>query len=240
MQVMEDLRRAAGCDGALYRPGSRWPGSTTYYLDEGTRFTDSYVGNSDRYRPELSQWCALSKTDQAFVDGDLYSPSTQRRMAIYSEVVRPDGVRSILGCPLSVRGQTVGLIFLFRRGFGSRFDADTAASLAPVLRSIAVAEVAVKSTTAPPPIAADEGLESFRAAFANLTKRERQVAALLAQALQSKEIANLLGTSLHTVRHQTLRIYSKLGLRGRSLVAVAMQRAGLLAAQTGPAESAAD
>jgi DNA-binding CsgD family transcriptional regulator len=229
LQVLDDLRRATGCDGALYRPGSHWAGSTTHYLDEGSRFTDEYGKHADRYAPQMARWCELSHGDQAFVDSDLYPLSAQRRMAIYSEVVHPEGLRSMMGCPLSVRGQVVGLIFLLRRGFGSRFETDAAARITPLLRGIAIAEIAVKTTTAPPPAPADAQLESFCEAFGSLSKREREIATLLAQALQSKEIANLLGTSLHTVRHQTLRIYQKLGLRGRALVAVAMQRAGLLA-----------
>jgi DNA-binding NarL/FixJ family response regulator len=49
----------------------------------------------------------------------------------------------------------------------------------------------------------------------NLTYRELQVARLIATGLQNKEIAAFLGTSVDTVRKQTIRAYEKLGVSGR-------------------------
>jgi DNA-binding NarL/FixJ family response regulator len=63
-----------------------------------------------------------------------------------------------------------------------------------------------------------------RARFAPLSPRETQVATLVARGLQNKEIAALLGTSVDTVRKQTIRIYAKTGVSGRVQLTVLLSR----------------
>ena len=227
--LLTALRDAAGCDGALMRPGPRWAGADTLYLDQGTRFTDVYVEGAGRYGPELARWCELSRGQQAFIDSDVYPARDQRRMAVYSEVIRPDNIGSILACPLSFRGEVLALVFMFRRGTARRFVTEDAQALTRHMPVLALAEKALQTAFAlasAPPHATIEA-QRFRAAFEDLSRREQQVTALIAKGLQSKEIAQILGTSYHTVRVQTQRIFEKLGLRGRTKVALLMKESGL-------------
>ena len=50
---------------------------------------------------------------------------------------------------------------------------------------------------------------------AELTAREREVAALLAARRTNAEVAAALGVSEHTARHHTERVLRKLGVRSR-------------------------
>jgi len=58
-----------------------------------------------------------------------------------------------------------------------------------------------------------------------LSRRESQVAGLIADGCSTKEIAALLGLSVHTVRHHTERVFAKVGVRGRIRVAMRLGRA---------------
>lgn len=49
----------------------------------------------------------------------------------------------------------------------------------------------------------------------DLTRREAEVASLLAQRMSSKEIAARLGISVHTARRHTEQVLAKLGVRSR-------------------------
>jgi DNA-binding NarL/FixJ family response regulator len=59
----------------------------------------------------------------------------------------------------------------------------------------------------------------FRVKNANgkdlLAKREQQVAKLVAEGLNNREVAQRLGLSEHTVSNYLFRIYEKLGISGR-------------------------
>jgi DNA-binding NarL/FixJ family response regulator len=56
--------------------------------------------------------------------------------------------------------------------------------------------------------------------------REQEVARLLSAGLQNKEIAAVLGTSVHTVRNQARRIYEKLRVSGRVQLAAKFRASG--------------
>lgn len=239
--VLAELRSVVGCDGAIFRAGAHWRGASPVFLDEASRFTDAYLRHEARYKPELTRWCELSHGSSAFLDHEIYPASEQRRMAIYSEVMHPERIHNVLSCPITFRAQTVGLVFLVRHGSGSRFTADAAQELTRLTPAVGLAAQALARLPAatagsapsielaPParPRATPDDAKVFRAAYAQLSGRERQIAMLVAQGLQSKEIAALVGTSFHTVRKQTLRLFEKLALHDRTQVALAMQRAGL-------------
>ena len=55
--------------------------------------------------------------------------------------------------------------------------------------------------------------------FAELTKRELEVAALVAKGLRNREIAEVLGISLGTVKDHVHRVLAKSGLESRAEVA---------------------
>jgi DNA-binding CsgD family transcriptional regulator len=66
--------------------------------------------------------------------------------------------------------------------------------------------------------------ESFRESptLTGLTARERDVASLLAVGHSNKEIATRLGISVHTARHHTERVFTKLGVRTRAAAVAAI------------------
>ncbi len=55
-----------------------------------------------------------------------------------------------------------------------------------------------------------------------LTRREAEVARMIASGLATKEIAHRLGLSCHTARHHTERVFAKLGVRTRSAVSAVL------------------
>ena len=249
---LRSVRDELGCDGALFRPGAHWQGSETLYLDEGPRFTDVYVRDAHHYRHELTQWCALSKGAQAFIDDDVYPTTLQRRMSFYADVMRPEGIRSVLACPVVFREQTIGLAFFFRRGRVARFDPEMARSVSRLAGVIALAECAVRAAEelragSAMRVASARAVETstrdgdelalprFRAAFDDLGPRQQQVALLIARGLQSKEIAAVLATSPNTVRCQTQQVFERLDTHGRARLAYLVHRAGLLALVSEPA-----
>lgn len=230
LQILERLRRLVGCDGGLLRPGERWTGSKALYVQDDARFTDVYVSNAARFAPELGRWCTLSRGGTAFIDTEVYSERDRDRMAAYGEMMRPHGIRSILACPLTIAGAIGGLIFLFRRGSAARFHADSAVAATRLLPALALADRFLETAFAHGrPTATARGASRSADGFDALGPREQQVASLMAHGLQSKEIAALLGSSPHTVHAQTQRVFDKLGMHGRTQVALLTQRLGLAA-----------
>ena len=62
--------------------------------------------------------------------------------------------------------------------------------------------------------------------FETLTRREREVAALVAKGLRNKEIAGVLGISLATVKDHVHRVLKKTGFGTRAEVAAAWHERG--------------
>lgn len=205
--LLEGLRALVGCDGAMIRPGNRWPGSRAFYLDDDSRFTDGYVRGADFYRPEVSAWCTLSKGDRAFIDTEIYSAEERRKKALYADVITPAGVKSIMGCPLSVNGNTVGLMFLYRTGLARPFGADQAAALNPVLRGLALAEVALSRQAS---------FAKVKSALETLAPRLQTVAEQLLTGKREKEIAAAMELSPRTVHKYVEQIFRALGVNSRA------------------------
>lgn len=74
-----------------------------------------------------------------------------------------------------------------------------------------------------------QGVEMLRMAcfaagprMADLSPREAEVAALIAQGRQNKVIAHLMNLSENTVENHLRRIYAKLGIRNRAALAAMM------------------
>jgi DNA-binding CsgD family transcriptional regulator len=68
-----------------------------------------------------------------------------------------------------------------------------------------------------------------------LSRRESDVARLIATGLATKEIAYRLGISTHTARHHTERVFAKLGVRNRCGVAALLGRSANEAGMPHPA-----
>ena len=75
-------------------------------------------------------------------------------------------------------------------------------------------------------VLADDG-ETAAASGGELTEREREILALLAQGMSNKRIAERLGISEYTVRNHVRQITAKLGAANRSEAAVLAVQRGL-------------
>ena len=81
-----------------------------------------------------------------------------------------------------------------------------------------------------PPIQPLTPRQAAKQEFGGLTKRERQVAAVVAQGLTNQEIADELVVSLKTVEAHVTRILSKLGFSSRAQIAAWAVDKGLASA----------
>ncbi len=204
--LLQGLRGLVGCDGALFRPGATWQASQAYYLEADTRFTDDYVARADAYRPQLQTWCELTKGNRAVIDTEVYSTRERRRIALYCDVVSPARIKSILGCPLSVGGRLVGLIYLYRTGLGRPFSEDQARALDPILSGLAHAELR---------LAEPAGLRFAQEVKDSLLPSLRPVFVQLLTGKTEKEIAARLNLSARTVHKYTEQIYRHLAVNSR-------------------------
>jgi DNA-binding CsgD family transcriptional regulator len=209
--------------GDVFRPGASWAESKPVYLDAGPKVTEAYIQTPDRYRTELARWCALSRGRSAFVWEATYSRAERARMATQHEILDPSGLQGAMACPLWFGGGIVGLVMLFRGGRARPFSAEIVHDVTRLLPAFGLAEAALRRAAMLEPAAVGTADAQSVSALATLGARERQVASLIATGLSSKEIASALGSSFHTVRNQTRRIFERLGVRSRSQLAALLR-----------------
>ena len=142
------------------------------------------------------------------VDTEIVPARERERLPLYTEILRPSGVRTFLACDAAFRGQTRSGIALCRHGRGADFVAADVERMRPVSRTLGLVEAAFIARTPNSPTSDGHLL-------GDLAPREAEVARMLARGLQNKEIAALLGTSPDTVRKQTIQIYKKMRVTGR-------------------------
>jgi DNA-binding CsgD family transcriptional regulator len=90
--------------------------------------------------------------------------------------------------------------------------------------------LALESTSPPRDRAAARDSDTAGAHDAELTPREREVLALMAEGRTNKEIGGALFLSAKTVMHHSMSIYRKLGVRGRAEATAVAVRTGLVPA----------
>jgi DNA-binding CsgD family transcriptional regulator len=151
----------------------------------------------------------LLETRGPVIDTDCIARRALERIALYEEVLVPAGCSTVMAGSLTFRGASNGMLALARGGRDARFRPCDAQRMGALLPFLGVADAAVAARCAL------EGSPDLGA----LGTRERQVARLIATGLQNKEIADVLGTSVYTVRNQSRRIYEKLGISGRTRLA---------------------
>ena len=217
LRVLATMQKTLGLDGALFRPGARWSNARPIYIDAGLRFTDAYQANPSRYGRELEPWCSFSQGRGAFLYDDLYGPLERDRGLVFNEVLRPARVRHVMGAPVFFRGQTLGLMFLYRRS-GARAFPRAAAEKATALAEVFALAEAAMGRTRPHTVLCGDRAEV-------LPPRERQVATLFAEGLSSKEIAGVTGTSFHTVRKQIAKVFQRLDVHDRRGLALVLRGA---------------
>jgi DNA-binding CsgD family transcriptional regulator len=159
---------------------------------------------------------AMQRTWQAGgvgIDTELLNQSQLDHAPLYSEILRPVGVRTTMTLIPSFRKTPTSCIGFSRHGATARFRPKERAFMLEAVTAIGVVEMAFGARRAR---VNEEGRENR---LTRLSPRERQVATWVAQGFSNKEVANLLGTSIHTVRKQTVSIYAKLRTNGRAQLA---------------------
>ncbi len=216
-ELLRGLQALVGCDSAAIRPGGRWTGGApAYFLNEDQAFTDEYTRRSDFYRPDITTWCQLSHGDRAVIDTDVYSTTERRAKAFYADLVFPENINGVMGCPLSINGEVVALILLFRRGLDRPFTSDHARMLDPMLKSLALAEKAILS----------QAQDEYRGAQ-TLPKHLDDVLRQLLTGKTERAIAQALELSPRTVHKYTEKIYRRFRVKSRAeLMACFMTQRG--------------
>lgn len=167
-----------------------------------------------RYAADLLPVFAASEREGGCLDSDFYPSERARRQSVYyQEVLRPAGIRSMIQVCASWRGRPLVRLNLNRHN-GGRFrasDLERVLGLLPTLEASLAARAANETTGEIP----------------GLTRRELQVAELVARGLTTAQIGSVLGTSAFTVRNQLSRIFDKLGVDGRAELAAFVAARGI-------------
>lgn len=218
-QTLEDPRRfpervlvrvaaLVGCDAAICLPLDG-PRRALAQVNKGSyrKFLSRYAADPPRFEKDLARGrAAAAASNGAYLDSDVFTARERRELPFFAEIARPQGITSQVVALVRFRQHSFAVMHLERHGhsraFGQR-EVEAMRALSPML---GLAHAAFRSPS--PELA----LESLGA-------REREVARLAAQGLQTREIATVLGSSPNTVRNQLHRIFEKLGLSSRAELA---------------------
>jgi DNA-binding CsgD family transcriptional regulator len=163
-----------------------------------------YLANRARYWQSAGLARAIRKAGGTLIDSEVFSASERATFPVYVESMIPAGITSVLCTVITFRSGPAWILCLNRhaRARFRRFDLERLCAARPIM---GMADAAVRASSGHATVA-----------YASLlTSREREVASYVRAGLQNKEIASLLGTSLNTVRKQTMSVYEKLRVAGR-------------------------
>ncbi|MGD0526744.1 MAG: protein kinase [Polyangiaceae bacterium] len=198
-------------DTAVVIPSAPWIGddsglgATNVGIEAG--LFDRYLRHRSRYYLSLYPlMTAMLQNGGLAVDTEVLRE--REPLDVYREVLSPAGVASLVASTLTFQGRASGVLIINRHHAGAPFEPGELEPLRALLGPMAIADTAVAARVRPV-----EPLSTLPAA--DLTPRENEVARLLLAGLQNKEIAAALGTSMETVRKQSIRVYEKLGVSGR-------------------------
>jgi DNA-binding CsgD family transcriptional regulator len=196
--VLGVLRELVPCDVVTFHERSRRPGSVLVYTGEPVgpvtpevRAARLRFKHQDPWRP----------ADGPRTLTDFVSARDFRRSEFYALVHRPLGVEHMLQLYLDPRRTDARLEFdRFDTDFGER-DRNVLELLLPHLRQLLRAATRRPAASGP---------------ATELTSREREVIAHVADGRTNSEIGRLLGISSHTVRKHLENAYEKLGTHTRT------------------------
>jgi DNA-binding CsgD family transcriptional regulator len=189
-------------------------GERTAALGTSEGYLGAWVENRQRWAHSLRKLLGAARAGP-MIDTDVYDARERRRLAIYQEVLLPQGATSILASFVPHGGRAVAMIVLKRHGRGTPFLAHDAQVLSNLLPAIGLADAgfqfAFDATAGPAeqPHPAD-----------GLSPREAQVARLACTGMRNAEIAALLGTSAETVKKQLASAMEKMDVSNRTELAM--------------------
>jgi DNA-binding CsgD family transcriptional regulator len=167
----------------------------------------------ERLRSRTEVWSRL----RAFWRAAAGRPDALRRSAFLGEVLTPGQIHDSENIDWSVAGGHVALCVSYsnaetsvrsRRSSARGVAGSLLKLLLPALKAGVAMRLAEDREVAPAPSLARLGL----------TRREAQVARLLARRATNREIAEQLDMSPHTVRHHAENVFAKLGVHSRRAI----------------------
>jgi DNA-binding CsgD family transcriptional regulator len=196
--VLGALRELVPCDVVTFHERSWRAGRTVVYTGEPIGPMTPEIRAARRRLKHQDPW---RPADGSRTLTDFVSARDFRRSEFYALVHRPLGVEHMLQLYLDPRRTDARLEFdRFDRDFGDR-DRKLLDLLLPHLRQLLRAATRRPSTQGP---------------ATEVTAREREVIAHVAEGRTNHEIGRLLGISSHTVRKHLENAYEKLGTHTRT------------------------
>jgi DNA-binding CsgD family transcriptional regulator len=211
-KLLTALQGELGADSASM---SEPPGPQARYVgvEIPSPYASLYAENRARYDRSVHRLVTAMRRGPT-VDTDVYTARERARIAVYAEIVEPQGARSLLGAIVVHRGRPIAQLLLKRHGRGRAFRREDAATLRQLLPAVALADAGYRALSGPPPAG------TTAARRAPLTARETQVAELACRGMHNAEIALLLGTSTETVKKQVRSALEKVGASNRTEMAM--------------------
>jgi DNA-binding CsgD family transcriptional regulator len=148
------------------------------------------------------------------IDTEVYDARERGRLAIYRELLLPQGATSILTSFVTHGGRAVAMVVLKRHGRGTPFRAHDAKVLSSLLPAIGLADAGFQFAFDAEAERAEDPLPAV------LSPREAQVARLACTGMRNAEIAALLGTSSETVKKQLASVMGKMDVSNRTELAM--------------------
>ena len=209
--LLDRLERAVGFDSAMLMGLIDNRPLAHRNKEASLAQTRRYGQSPQRYIKELARGREAARRDGgAYLDHEVFTADERRELPFFAEIIAPQGISSQLVAPILFRGRPLASLHLCRHGHSRRY-ADKELALLRALSPLLGLAHAAFMDGAP--------------ALEPLTPRERDVAQLVARGLSNREIGSLLGSSPNTVRNQLHQIYAKLGVAGRTELAVWAERA---------------
>ncbi|HEY3354964.1 MAG TPA: LuxR C-terminal-related transcriptional regulator [Polyangia bacterium] len=212
--ALERLQRVIGFDSAVLTSP---PSGNLATINKAAALQGAYLAARDRYRDELDGLTRVTARLGGAALGDQILPAPARdRSRFYDEIVRPQGISSLLLGVLAVRGCAAGRVFLARHGrTAPRFRVRERTHLRGLLAALALGDgldrrrgvVAAPALRPSAPAEVD---------WTTLSARELELVDFVARGWRNPEIALALGTSRFTVRNQLASVFRKCGATTRT------------------------
>lgn len=186
-------------------------------LGVDARFMALYLAGRDRYERCMQRLLRAMGDGTPIIDSEVYGSAERRRLAIYAEVLFPQGAQSLLCAIVHHRGRALSQVVLKRHGSGAAFRSRDSRALDRLLPALALADAGFQhcSTVWPAGADANPPFPTTRP----LAAREAEVAALVCKGMRNREIALLIGTSCETVKKQVQSVFAKVGVSNRTELA---------------------
>lgn len=218
--MLRDLLGWVGGDGGFLQqitPYHAPPDEGTFHeLDLGY-IAKCFAGWDAQYVGELAPLVGAAAADGVVIDARVLDTRARARTAFYADVMCPQRVHESLMGFIGI-GEQVFALWMMRRSARTRSFTDRSLSIArTLLPVIAVADSLIERVR--PHVNAD-------IAIPRLTRRESDVAALVALGYTNREIGLALGSSPFTVRNQLVGLFRKAQVTTRAELAAIIARHG--------------